>query len=323
MKALYVVSNAILKRKHHTLMVKTNEASLYIPIHALSSIHVFGQCNVNKPLINLIAKHNVVLYFYNFSGQYIGGFVPKHKKTAQAIVCQTLAHNCSDKRLGIAKAIAQASGLNILKNVHYYKNSLKNHNSVCQAVKTHIQRMDFAKDIQTLRAIEGRLRQEYYKQFDWILTSKEFVFDKRTYRPPENQVNALISLFNTLLYNTCSSLIHASKLHVAIGFLHSSKQRSASLNLDIAEIFKPIVVDRLVFRLINLKMIQKHHFRGTKLTQKGLAIALKAFDKRINHVLTIQGTRRSYLHFIRKDVYALQHHITRDEPLRFFQKQDH
>lgn len=323
MRSLYVVSKSTMSRKDHTVMVKTGDATLYFPVHSLASIHVFGEVEMNKAFLNLIAPHGIPVYFYTFHGQYSGMYVPKLKKSGGVLIDQVTAYTDARKRLDIAKTLVHTASANILSNVRYYRKSMNNFPEDIQVLKTLMDHICEAKDMHALRSVEGRIRAYYYQQFDCIIKAKGFIFDKRSYRPPENKTNALLSLLNTLLYTTIASLVHSSKMHVSIGFLHSSNQRHASLNLDIAEIFKPIIVDRLVFRLINLKMIRPDHFDGTRLNQEGLKIALKAFDERINKIISINRKRRSYLHFIRKDVYALQNHLTRDTPLTFFEKRDH
>ncbi len=128
-----------------------------------------------------------------------------------------------------------------------------------------------------LLLLEAQVRQIYYSCFDSFISAEDFVFEKRTRRPPENNVNAMISFGNTVLYNLLASEIYRSALDVRIGFLHSTTTREESLNLDIEEIFKPLVVDRTAFSLINRRIIRREHFtasenNGVYLTQEGKRI---------------------------------------------------
>ena len=323
MKSLYVTKESTLKRKDNTLVIETPGTTMFFPIHTVQTIHVFGNVQMNKTLLNLLNTHGTLVFYYSRQGSYIGAFIPPFNKQGTLILKQAAAYACLQTRLNIAKSILITATDNIISNVKYYKQYLHAHKDVSLFITHCKTRMENAKDIQTLRALEGMVRQKYYRQFDLILRNPGFVFAKRSYRPPNNNVNALISLLNTLLYRTIESLIHASKMHIAIAYLHTSNTRHASLNLDIAEIFKPIIVDRLVFRLINLAMVKPNHFNGTQLTQEGLKIVLQAYDERIHQVLSINQTKRSYIHFIRKDIYTLQNHLTKNTPLKFFLKRDH
>jgi len=84
--------------------------------------------------------------------------------------------------------------------------------------------------------------------------------DGRSYRPPKNEVNALISFGNMMCYSQCLRAIYQTQLHPAISFLHEPGERRFSLSLDVAEIFKPLLVDRVLFKVLNKRMIQSNQF---------------------------------------------------------------
>jgi len=83
----------------------------------------------------------------------------------------------------------------------------------------------------------------------------------RTKQPPNNEVNALISFGNMMCYTLCLDQIYHTQLNPTISFLHEPGYRRYSLALDLAEIFKPILVDRTIFSLLNKKQIQASDFR--------------------------------------------------------------
>nr|WP_275425950.1 CRISPR-associated endonuclease Cas1 [Bacillus cytotoxicus] len=47
-----------------------------------------------------------------------------------------------------------------------------------------------------------------------------------------------------------------------MSYLHEPSSKRYSLSLDIAEIFKPLIVDPLIFTLVNKKMISLKHFES-------------------------------------------------------------
>lgn len=61
------------------------------------------------------------------------------------------------------------------------------------------------------------------------------------------------------------------------------------MNLDVAEIFKPIMVDRLIFTLINRKMLTKKHFvkemNGILLNEDGRKLFITELDKRLKSAM--------------------------------------
>jgi CRISPR-associated protein Cas1 len=115
-------------------------------------------------------------------------------------------------------------------------------------------------DIKMLKGIEGNIRKTYYDAWNEIV-SAEINFDKRVKRPPDNMINTLISFLNSLMYTKVLSEIYQTQLNPTISYLHEPSEKRFSLALDVAEIFKPILVDRLIFSLLNKKMISECIFR--------------------------------------------------------------
>ena len=73
-------------------------------------------------------------------------------------------------------------------------------------------------------------------------------------------IRTLISYVNTLVYTKVLSAIYNTQLNPTVSYLHEPGSRRFSLSLDIAEIFKPIIGDRLIFSLLNKKQITEKSF---------------------------------------------------------------
>ena len=140
-----------------------------------------------------------------------------------------------------------------------------------------------------------------------------------------NEVNAMLSFGNTVLYNYLATHIYKSPLDIRTGFLHATNNRMESLNLDIAEIFKPLIVDRVVFSLINLRCINLTHFYTTPngevyLNETGKRIFLRAFYEKLNTVVTVKDDRKSYRRIIKNEISQLSLHFKNDEKYKGFRQ---
>jgi len=84
---------------------------------------------------------------------------------------------------------------------------------------------------------------------DWVEINidQEIDFTKRVKRPPANMVNALIRFGNSMVYISCLAEIYRTQLNPLISYLHEPGTKRFSLSLDLAEIFKPLLADRLIF----------------------------------------------------------------------------
>jgi len=111
--------------------------------------------------------------------------------------------------------------------------------------------------------------------------------------------------------------IYKTHLDPRIGFLHSSNFRKFSLNLDVAEIFKPIIVDRIIFTLVNKRMLDStcfmDEFGGLYLNEKGRRIFVQHYEEKLQQTITVKGIKASYRRIIRRELYKLEKHLIGDK----------
>ena len=176
--------------------------------------------------------------------------------------------------------------------------------------------------IDELMGIEGQIRQCYYAAFSLIIN--DFEMGNRSKLPPQNEVNALISFGNMVCYTLCLRAINQTQLNPTISYLHSPGERRYSLALDIAEIFKPIIVDRVIFKVLNKKEIQSKHFdknlNKCLLNMNGKKIFIKAIEDRLQETIQHRSLKRnvSYRHLIKLECYKLAKHLLNMEEYKPF-----
>ena len=178
-------------------------------------------------------------------------------------------------------------------------------------------------DINVLRGLEGKMRERYYQAWRHILR-EGWTFERRVRRPPDNEVNALISFGNSHLYTVCLGELYRTQLTPTISYLHEPGARRFSLALDLSEIFKPLIVDRAIFRLINTGQIKDSHFDrsldGCFLNDAGKKLFINALEDRLKTTIKHRrlGRSVSYRHLIRLECYKLIRHLTGVESYRAF-----
>ena len=268
-KRIYIFNSGELKRKDNTILFvksETNEKKI-LPIEAIDEIAVFGELTLNKRLLEFLNKNKIFLHFFNHYGYDIGSFYPREYLNSGFLLIKQVEHYLDiKKRLKLAKKIVYGSLENIKKNLKYYKtHKMIDFDKEIKFISEMQNKAKNVNSINELRAFEGNARRTYYNGFKKIIDIKEFKFEKRIKRPPKNPINALISFGNSLMYTLSLSSIYHTNLDPRIGFLHETNTRSFTLNLDIAEIFKPVVTDRIIFSLINKKMISISDFESPSL----------------------------------------------------------
>lgn len=316
-RTLYMMTSGELSRKDNTIMVEGESGKKYIPIETTDEILIFGEVSLNKRFLEFVSKCEVILHFFNHYGGYIGTFYPREHLNAGAVILAQ-AKYCMEPALRQELAIRFVDGaiLNMQKVVSYYDRRLETElQDILDSLEHFRLSAHESPDIASLMGLEGNAHVAYYSFFDRIAEEKDFIMGKRTRRPPDNRMNALISFLNSLCYVTVLSQIYRTHLDPRIGFLHETNFRRFSLNLDIAEIFKPILVDRLILTLINKQMIQPKHFShkagGMLLNDKAREIVLKNWEERLQGTIEHPNLGRnvSYRNMLRLEAYKIEKHI--------------
>jgi CRISPR-associated protein Cas1 len=90
----------------------------------------------------------------------------------------------AEKRLHLARLFIDGAVKNIMKVLSYYQNRGVDLKTITSMVENISQNIQNALSNEELMAIEGNIREQYYKAFDLILNNEHFVFEARTKRPP-------------------------------------------------------------------------------------------------------------------------------------------
>lgn len=315
-KTLYIFSNGELHRKDNTLYFETESGRRFIPVEDTGEIMVFGEVAINKKFLEFLSQKEIIMHYFSHYGYYMGTFYPReHLNSGYMILKQAEHYLDEDCRLEIARELVRGAGKNIRQVLKYYHSRGKDVEEKLNNIERLLTEIEATSDIAALMALEGNMREHYYHAFDAIIGDPDFVFEERTRRPPKNYLNTLISFGNSLLYTICLSEIYKTHLDPRIGYLHATNFRRFTLNLDLAEIFKPIIVDRLIFSLLGRKKLAKQDFeRGTEgilLKEKGRKSFIQEFDAKLKTTIKHRdlGRHVSYRRLIRMELYKLEKHL--------------
>lgn len=289
-----------------------------IPVEDVDSIFVFGEMEFNTRFFNFAARHRVPIHFFNYYGYYSGSFMPRQEVSSGTLLVHQTSHYISTQhRLALARALVDGASYNILKNLKYYGSASRGRDlsPFIARVEAERAKIALAPDISGVMGLEGAMRAAYYEAWPLILSAGWAEFTKRVKRPPDNPVNALISFSNSLCYTLCLSEVFRTPLSPLISFLHEPGARRYSLCLDLSEIFKPILCDRMIFKLINNGEIRPEHFEASlnfcTLKESGRKIVLGAWDERLKKAIKHRNLGRNvtYRRLVRLECYALQRHM--------------
>ncbi len=324
-KTIYIFSDGELRRKDNTVYFENEEGKKFIPVENTKEICVFGEVDVNKRFLEFLTQSEIIMHFFNRYGYYVGTFYPReHMNSGYMILKQAENYLNFDKRFKIALEFVYGASKNMRQVLRYYINRGKDLKDVEENIKKLENEIGYYNDIEGIMAMEGNIREYYYRSFDTILGKAAFTFEKRTRRPPRNYLNTLIGFGNSLLYTIVLSEIYKTHLDPRIGFLHATNFRRFTLNLDISEIFKPIIVDRVIFTVVGRNMITEDDFEksmdGLVMKERAQKIFVQEIQNKLKTTIKHRhlGKHVSYRRLIRLELYKLEKHIIGEEDYTAF-----
>ena len=323
-KTYYLFNPGILERRDNTLkftpVFEDEEGKMqegnprYLPVEDIDDLYVYGSLTAKSSLYNFLGQKDIAVHFFDYYENYTGSFMPRDSLlSGKMLLAQTRHYQNKKQRIIIARKFIEGAAFNMIKNLKYYDKRGRDMEPMIALIEEYASKISEVSEVDVLMGIEGNIRQVYYDAFNIIIN--DFEMGNRTKQPPGNEINALISFGNMMCYSQCLRAIHQTQLNPTVSYLHSPGERRYSLSLDISEIFKPILVDRVIFKVLNKKEIQEKHFdkrlNRCYLNEAGKKIFVKAFEERLTETIQHRSLKRnvSYKHLIKLECYKLSKHL--------------
>jgi CRISPR-associated protein Cas1 len=245
-----------------------------LPIRRLSEIMVMEKASLSTALLRKCADSNVPLTITLNSGYYITTVKPDSKKYYDVSFehGRKYASLSETEILMFAKEFAagKLTGYASLFRQRQAGEAYRFAGELDRVVKD----IHAAGDVHQVRGFEGAAAKKTYVKLNGLIDNPAFHIKKRDRRNPD-RVNSLLNFGYYLLFSRVNATVRALGLNPYLGFLHSPADNYESLVCDIEELFRARI-DRLVVRLVNLKVIAEADFTETG---KGLYLTRAAAKK--------------------------------------------
>jgi CRISPR-associated protein Cas1 len=260
-ESFYIFKSGELRRKDNNIVIKGTDGELKnLKSEVIDEIYLLGEVSMNTKLLNFLAQKGIIMHVFNYYGFYSGSFFPRETNiSGYLLVQQVRSYDNYEKRLKIAKEILKAASYNVYRNLRYYNGRGIDLSVPMKEIESLSNKIENGKSINEIMGIEGNIRKIYYATWNDII-KQDIQFEKRVKRPPDNMINSLISFVNSLIYTTVLTEIYKTQLNPTISFLHEPGTKRFSLCLDLSEIFKPLIGDRMIFSILNKNQITEEDF---------------------------------------------------------------
>ncbi len=246
-----------------------HETRLQVPLHHLVSLVCLGPVTVSPEAMGACAEHGVTIVFLGWNGRFLARVEGPLAATATLRRAQHEAQRDAVRRPELARAFVAgkiANSRSQLLRAGRTRDATERIAAATERLSLLAKQALTVDDVDVLRGVEGEAAARYFEVFDDMLGTEggadepAFRFEKRTRRPPLNELNALLSFGYALLHSDCLAAVHSAGLDPGIGFLHDERPGRPALALDLMEELRSLWVDRRVLAMIRLRQIQLDGF---------------------------------------------------------------
>ncbi len=295
LNTLYVFTeDAYLTLDGRNVVAKINGKEVgRIPLHTLEAIQTFSYRGASPALMGACAEQGISLGFFDRRGRFLAdihggchGNVLLRKRQCLSSIDRSLSLSIAQNFI-LGKIYNSRWVLERTLRDHGARIDFDKVKAASEKLAASLKSVRICDSIESLRGIEGEAASVYFSVFDELLLREKeiFSFKERVRRPPTDPINAMLSLFYTVLARDCSSALESVGLDPYVGFMHVDRPGRRSLALDCMEELRPIFVDRFVVTAVNNRVVNSGSFEYREsgevlLTESGRKAMFKQWQEK-------------------------------------------
>lgn len=307
------------RRSGQFLVCKDSSILENVPETHVKQLILFGNVNLTTPAVAFCLDQQIEVVFLTQGGRFRGRLNGDGGKSA--VVRRNQYERARDERFCLSQAQAIVTGK--IKNLIAFARRQQEAASgghELNLLRKSLESAQRAQSVETLLGIEGSASAAYFRLFR-ACVPQPWKFEKRSAHPPLDEVNAMLSLGYTLLYNRMTSHLNMIGLDPYQGFFHQVRHGHAALVSDLIEEFRPLIADALVLKLLRRKQLkpgditkEKGEFR---LRPEGSKVFFAEFEQKLNSRRAAEehgDLNLTYAQIILRQAQHFARVIARDEP---------
>ena len=263
MSSIYVREQGTTVRKHGEKLLVTKEETvlLEVPLLNIDNVAVFGKVQVTTQALHAFLERGISVSYFTYYGKYLGHIEGEQSKNIFLRLKQYELYEDKTECLEVAKKIVSGKIDNQIGVLQGHRWNVETYNCKqdIKQMKKLQKSLQEKKSIEELMGIEGICSKLYFGAYAYMIKG-DGIFDGRNRQPPKDPVNAMLSLGYSFLEKEICSILNAEGMDCYIGILHGIRYGRKSLALDLMEEFRQPVIDRLVMRLWNKRILSASDF---------------------------------------------------------------
>ncbi len=234
-----------------------------MPINPLKRVVIVGNVSIDTPVIHRLSDEKISVVFLSGKRLRFCGMLNGRLHNNGALRIAQYEKSRTDLALEAAKDLVIrkiSKQRDLLDNTKMERPEIRLEltTSVNMLIDILKKLQDEEIQIDTLRGLEGAAGASYFAAYT-AMFAPSLEFNRRTRRPPQDPVNAMLSLCYTLLHFEMLREIEIIGLDPTIGFYHQFEYGRESLACDLVEPYRPNV-DSFVYEIFRTRQFTQRDF---------------------------------------------------------------
>jgi len=332
---LYLTKHSLqLNKEGWRIVITDNETKVIrkIPFNNIEWVVVFGRIQLTTDVITSFLKAKTPVFFLSKYWSYFWKLDSIEIKNVELLYKHIEASTDKNTSLIYAKKIIFSkihNSITMLKRWarfdFYQQHNLIRFWEIIDSLKNYKLKVLESDTKSELRWYEWNASKIYFEAF-WMFLPVWFEFIKRSRRPPLDEINAMLSLWYTLLAQTIQMILNIQWIEAQLWFFHKPKDLRTLLVLDMMEMYRSRIIDDMIIRILNKWSINNEHFfintkdnnKPVLFTQEGLYIFLWEYYKTVFSKSEEENFwNYKKLSLIEKDLELFKQSIIKTEPNQY------
>ncbi|MCX7799863.1 MAG: CRISPR-associated endonuclease Cas1 [Fimbriimonadales bacterium] len=225
-----------------------------VPEGLVRGVWLLPGCSLSRRALDRLAANRTPCAFLSESGRLQACLLYPETVHLEARLGQVRAFTDPQMRLGFASRIVAAK----LASQRLFHRSLQKRGLVAALPKS-LGAAPTAPDLETLRGVEGAAARDAFSLL-MEAAPTQWRSPGRSYRPPTDPANALLSLGYSLATSATLAFLLAEGLDPFLGMLHQPHHSMPALAVDLVEPFRAPLAEAWFLRVARSGMLQPSDF---------------------------------------------------------------
>jgi len=245
-KTLFITTHGLkISKSGNCLVAKGKDFKKKIPFGVFDHVFILSNVTITTQTLKALSKNGKYVFIINTAGKVQSIVLPEFLPSAEKRRLKQYEKMKDESwRISLTKELLRRKAVLANKVLEKFRKAQGlpiSNNPLAGTLHKEVEGMVWKADsLELLRGVDGYIMRSIYT--DFASSIKAFSFKKRSYHPPEDEANAVLSLVFSMFYSLLIPLVVSYNLDPYVGFFHEKRGTHAPLASDLLELARPELV---------------------------------------------------------------------------------